>query len=72
MAGIVSAALVQECDLNDFVLFTNIAKFTPWIEAEVNKSRSNKIDEAFDALDQEEVEDNSRLLSVDCKYQLSG
>lgn len=71
IAGIVSAAIDQECGQNDFVLFTNIAKFTPWIEAEVKKTYSNnEFDAAFNALDEEDV--NSRVQNVDCKYQLSG
>lgn len=67
IAGIVSAALIQECGQNDFVLFTNVAKFTPWIEMEVNQ---NEFDSAFNALDEEDI--NSRVQNVDCKYQMSG
>lgn len=71
LAGVVSAALIQECGQNDFVLFTNVAKFTPWIITEVNKTySSNEFSAAFNALDGEE--DTSRVQNVDCKYQLSG
>lgn len=73
LAGIVSAALIQECGQNDYVLFTNIAKFTPWIVAEVNKTYSNnEFEEAFNALDEDDGNVNSHVQNVDCKYQLSG
>jgi secreted trypsin-like serine protease len=71
LVGIVSAALIQECGRNDFVLFTNVAKFSDWIEEEVNKTYSNNnFHLAFDAFDQEN--ENSRNLNTNCKYQSTG
>lgn len=73
IAGIVSAALVQECGKNDFVLFTNVAKFTDWIETEVKNTYSqNNFESAFDAFDEGDEDVNSRIVNADCKYQLSG
>jgi secreted trypsin-like serine protease len=73
LAGIVSAAIVQECGRNDFVLFTNVAKYTDWIESEVNKTYSNNnFDSVFDAFDEGDGNLNSRIVNADCKYQLTG
>lgn len=68
-----SAAIVQECGQNDFVLFTNVEKFLGWIENEVNKTyNKNDFNDAFNAFDEEEVNQYSGVISTDCKYQLIG
>lgn len=78
MLGIVSSATVQECGSNDFVLFTNVVKFTDWIESEMTKT--NKLDElqtVFNELDEipddllNPVVERKNVVDTECKYRES-
>lgn len=77
IAGLVSSALDQDCAVNKFVLFTNVAKFTEWIDREIKTTDSNNsFDSIFNEFDEEEQqqpqESNENLVNVDCKFESVG
>ena len=41
VVGIISSAAHRECNLNEFVLFTNVPKFISWINTEINLNNDN-------------------------------
>ncbi|KAG5677124.1 hypothetical protein PVAND_006906 [Polypedilum vanderplanki] len=76
IAGMVSSALDQDCAHNKFVLFTNVAKFTDWIENEISSTEnSNSFDSIFNEFDEEQeqpLNENVNLVDVDCKFENVG
>lgn len=75
--GLVSSATVQECGSNDFVLFTNVVKFTNWIQSEVTKSTNNdELETVFNELDENPTDlqspiDRKNVVDTECKYRES-
>jgi hypothetical protein len=64
----VSAATVQKCGENDFVLFTNVAKYTDWIQSEINATNDNvDFESIFNALDEILTKDDT--LDAECRYE---
>lgn len=75
--GVVSSATVQECGSNDFVLFTNVAKFTNWIHSEIIKTNDNdELESVFNEFDGnlDELENpiqKNNTIDTECKYRES-
>lgn len=75
--GIVSSATVQECGSNDFVLFTNVVKFTDWIQSEISKTNDNdELESVFNEFDEkpndlENPIERKNVVATECKYQES-
>ncbi|KAG5677123.1 hypothetical protein PVAND_006905 [Polypedilum vanderplanki] len=72
--GIVSSALVQDCAINKFVLFTNVALFVDWIQQEMNNTNDNENSSrnSFFNIDEETpIKNNSTYFYTACKFELS-
>jgi hypothetical protein len=75
--GLVSAATVQECGSNDFVLFTNVVKFTNWIQHEIrNTNDDDVLESVFNEFDENPNEldnpiERRSVVDAPCKYQES-
>lgn len=75
--GVVSSATVQECGSNDFVLFTNVVKFTDWIKSEISKTNDNdELESVFNEFDEnpndfENPIERKNVVDTECKYQES-
>lgn len=75
--GLVSSATVQECGSNDFVLFTNVVKFTDWVQSEIsNTNDQDGLESVFNEFDgnPNELDNPVRKRNVvytDCRYQES-
>ncbi|KAJ6628670.1 Plasma kallikrein [Pseudolycoriella hygida] len=75
--GIVSSTTVQECGSNDFVLFTNVAKYTDWILSEMIKSNDkDELESIFNEFDENPNElespvERKTVVDTECKYQES-
>jgi len=76
IAGLVSAALIQECGTNDFVLFTDVAKFADWVKKEISiTENTNSFDSVFNSFDDGDVDAqglNSNLVNAQCTFKDSG
>lgn len=73
--GLVSSTTVQECGSNDFVLFTNVVKFTDWIQSEIIKTNDDdELETVFNEFD-EDINDlqnpieRKNFIDTECKYQ---
>lgn len=75
--GVVSSATVQECGSNDFVLFTNVVKFTDWAQREIsNTNDQDELESVFNEFDENPNELGNpivkrNIVDTDCKYQES-
>lgn len=75
--GIVSSTTVQECGSNDFVLFTNVVKFTDWIRSEIIKTNDNdELETVFNEFDENPNElespiERKNVIGTECRYQES-
>lgn len=77
IVGIVSSATVQECGNNDFVLFTNVVKFTDWIRNEISRSSDkDELETVFNELDENPADfqnpiQRRNVVDTECKFRES-
>ncbi|XP_037031319.1 uncharacterized protein LOC119070897 [Bradysia coprophila] len=75
--GVVSSATVQECGSNDFVLFTNVVKFTDWIRSEMIKSNDkDELETVFNEFDENSADfqnpiERRNVVDTECKFRES-
>ncbi|CAH1715072.1 unnamed protein product [Chironomus riparius] len=76
ITGIVSAAVIQECGTNDFVLFTDVAKFSNWVKTEISVTENaNSFDSVFNSFDDGDGSAqslNSNLVNAQCTFRNAG
>ncbi|XP_070510027.1 uncharacterized protein [Chironomus tepperi] len=76
IAGIVSAAIDKDCGTNDYVIFTNVAKFSDWITKEMSVTQNaNSFDSVFNCFDGDcGTADSldSNLVNAQCTFRNAG
>lgn len=76
IAGLVSAAVIQECGTNDFVLFTDVAKYSDWVRNEVSVTQNtNSFDSVFNSFDEDGGDAqsfSSNIVNAQCTFRNAG
>lgn len=68
--------MIQECGTNDFVLFTDVAKYSDWVRNEVSVTQNtNSFDSVFNSFDEDGGDAqsfSSNLVNAQCTFRNAG